>query len=165
MFLGGLYTWLMTGGLLGLFPRHFATSRGAWKYLADASYWCYLAGFPIQTALQIWLAPHALPILAEFLFVNVLTFGLLLASYEWLVRHSWVGLMLNGKRPARVAEPVPVVLVARVPVPLALPECVRAESIPSRRDRATKAPSPAERRQSNRPAARPVAATAVQRSR
>ena len=158
IFLGGLYTWLMIGGLLGLFQRHFATSSGSWRYLADASYWCYLAGFPIQTALQIWLAPHALPILAEFLFVNVLTFGLLLASYELLVRHSWVGLMLNGKRPARVAESVPVVLVARVPAPLPLPECTRAESAPSRSGRAANAPPNAARRQSTRSRPRPVAA-------
>src|SRR4029079_13775891 len=48
IFLGGLYTWLMIGGLLGLFQQHFATSSGSWRYLADASYWCYLAGFPIQ---------------------------------------------------------------------------------------------------------------------
>ena len=99
IFLGGLYTWLMIGGLLGLFQRHFTTNRGAWKYLAEASYWCYLAGFPLQTALQIWLAPYRVPILAEFLFVNVVTFTLLLFSYEYCVRQSWIGLMLNGKRP------------------------------------------------------------------
>ena len=57
IFLGGLYTWLMISALVGLFQRFFAGGAGWWKYLAEASYWCYLAGFPIQAALQVWLAP------------------------------------------------------------------------------------------------------------
>ena len=56
IFLGGLYTWLTISGLLGLFQRVFRWPRGVGKYLADASYWCYLAGFPIQ-ALQVYFAP------------------------------------------------------------------------------------------------------------
>jgi hypothetical protein len=119
IFLGGLYTWLMLSALLGIFQRYFAGAAGWWKYLADASYWCYLAGFPIQAALQVWLAPSALPIVTEFLLINLLTFSLLLVSYELCVRHSWVGLMLNGKRPERrpLSQPEPaVVFAARVPI-------------------------------------------------
>ena len=139
IFLGGLYTWTMIAALLGLFRRHFAAGGGAWQYLAESSYWCYLAGFPLQTALQIWLAPHRLPILAEFAFVNALTFGCLLLSYELLVRHSWLGLMLNGKRPARAAA-TPVVLVARVPAPLPRPECAAAAEAARRMGNGGRAP-------------------------
>lgn len=114
IFAGGLYTWLTIGGLLGLFQRYFAGGGRAWRYLADASYWCYLAGFPVQTALQVWLAPREFPILAEFALVNAMTFALLLSTYELFVRHTWLGLLLNGKRSA---EPAPVVILARVPVP------------------------------------------------
>lgn len=122
IFLGGLYTCLMLSALLGIFQRYFAGSAGWWKYLADASYWCYLAGFPIQAALQVWMAPQALPIVVEFLLVNALTFTVLLVSYELCVRHSWVGLMLNGKRPERkpAAQPEPVIVIStRLPVPAA----------------------------------------------
>jgi glucans biosynthesis protein C len=124
IFLGGLYTWLMIAALVGLFQRHFATSGGWWKYLAEASYWCYLAGFPVQAAFQVWLAPYRIPILAEFFLVNALTFAVLLVSYELCVRHTWVGLMLNGKRPERKPVPAlgPVVIAARLPVP-ARPVC------------------------------------------
>src|SRR3954454_15623605 len=77
IFLGGLYTWLTIAGLLGLFQRYFA-GRAAWgSYLADASYWCSLAGFPIQAALQVYFAPRALPMVVEFALVNVLTFAFL----------------------------------------------------------------------------------------
>jgi hypothetical protein len=123
IFLGGLYTWLTISALLGIFQRFFAGSAGWWKYLADASYWCYLAGFPIQAALQVWLAPKALPIVVEFLIINALTFTLLLVSYEYCVRHSWVGLMLNGKRPERThaTQPEPVIVIA-ARLPVASPE-------------------------------------------
>jgi hypothetical protein len=121
IFLGGLYTWLTVGALLGLFQRHFAGGGKTWRYLADASYWCYLAGFPVQTALQVWLAPRQMPILAEFVIVNVMTFAFLLSTYELFVRHTWVGLLLNGKRPQRAAEPTPVVVLNRVS--LAVPRC------------------------------------------
>ena len=122
IFLGGLYTCLMLSALLGIFQRYFAGQPGWWKYLADASYWCYLAGFPIQAALQVWMAPQALPIVIEFLLVNALTFTVLLVSYELCVRHSWVGLMLNGKRPERkpAAQPEPVIVIStRLPFPAA----------------------------------------------
>lgn len=117
IFLGGLYTWLTISGLLGLFQRHFAGGGKAWRYLADSSYWCYLAGFPVQTALQVWLAPRRMPILAEFAIVNAMTFAFLLSTYEVFVRHTWLGLLLNGKRPQRAAEPEPVVILTRVPLP------------------------------------------------
>ncbi len=115
IFLGGAYTWLMIGGLVGLFRQHFPTSQGAWRYLAGASYWCYLVGFPVQVALQGYLAPHRYPILAEFVAVNALTFGVLLVSYELCVRRTWIGLLLNGSRPAD-RKPAAVVVGVRVSV-------------------------------------------------
>jgi hypothetical protein len=118
IFLGGLYTWLTITGLLGLFQRYFAGTAAWWKYLSDASYWCYLAGFPIQAMLQVWAAPRELPIITEFLLVNLLTFSLLLVSYELCVRHTWIGLVLNGKLPEREPkrETAPVVILARAAV-------------------------------------------------
>jgi peptidoglycan/LPS O-acetylase OafA/YrhL len=131
IFLGGLYTWLMIAALIGLFQRHFGAATGWWKYLAGASYWCYLVGFPVQTLLQVWLAPYQIPIVAEFLLVNVLALAAVLASYEFCVRHTWIGLVLNGKRPERKpAATEPVVTAARVAV-LELPVRDRTEARPA----------------------------------
>jgi hypothetical protein len=146
IFLGGLYTWLTIGGLIGLFQRHFAAAGGPWKYLVEASYWCYLAGFPVQAALQVCFAPHAIPIPVEFLLVNALTFAVLLVSYEYAVRRTWVGAMLNGRREpaaelagARVAVPEPR-LGVRIGEPAARTsvhqERVGLLLVPDRRDRA-----------------------------
>lgn len=116
--LSGLYTWLTIEGLIGLFQQHFPGERAWWRYLTDASYWCYLAGFPLQVLLQVWLADKPYPIAAKFLLVNALTLAALLISYELCVRHTWLGLLLNGKRPTtRTPAARPVVLAARVRVP------------------------------------------------
>jgi peptidoglycan/LPS O-acetylase OafA/YrhL len=123
VFVTGLYTWMMMEGLIGLFERHFTGSPRWWKYLADSAYWCYLAGFPVQVAFQVWLADTPMTVPGKFLFVNALTFAVLLVSYELCVRHTWIGLMLNGKRPERkAAAPEPVVIAARVRVDAAHPE-------------------------------------------
>jgi hypothetical protein len=112
--LSGLYTWLTIEGLIGLFQQHFPGERPWWRYLTDASYWCYLAGFPLQVLLQVWLADKPLSIAAKFLLVNALTLAALLITYELCVRHTWLGLLLNGKRPPRQPATQPVVLAARV---------------------------------------------------
>ncbi|MBP3958961.1 acyltransferase family protein [Gemmata sp. G18] len=132
IFLGGLYTWLMIGGLIGLFQKHFSSAGPRWKYLSGASYWCYLAGFPVQAAFQVLFAPTTIPMITEFLLVNVLTFAVLLTSYELCVRHTWIGLVLNGKRPERNAEVrgEPVVIATRVRVP-EVPMCRETISRPT----------------------------------
>ncbi|VTR90899.1 acyltransferase 3 : Uncharacterized protein OS=Rhodonellum psychrophilum GCM71 = DSM 17998 GN=P872_07600 PE=4 SV=1: Acyl_transf_3 [Gemmata massiliana] len=124
IFLGGLYTWLMIGGLIGLFQQHFTGTGPRWKYLADASYWCYLAGFPVQAVFQVVFALITLPMVVEFLLVNALTFAVLLTTYELCVRYTWIGLLLNGKRPERKLEvrAEPIVIATRVRVPEA-PAC------------------------------------------
>jgi hypothetical protein len=61
-----------------------------------------------------------MPVVVKFLLVNAATFAVLLASYELVVRHGWIGLLLNGKRPERkkFEEPATVVVEMRVPVPV-----------------------------------------------
>lgn len=112
--LNGLYTWLCVAGLIGLFQRFFAGQSGWWKYMVRASYWCYLAGFPVQAALQVWFARVGLPILTEILLVNALTFLVLLVGYEVCVRRTWVGLVLNGSQNKPATKPQPAVSFARV---------------------------------------------------
>jgi len=113
--LGGAYTWLMIGGLIGLFRRHFTATGGLWRRLAGASYWCYLAGFPVQVALQVYFAPLGYPMWAEFVVVNALTFAALLISYEWVVRYTWPGALLSGKRPGAARPGLVVETRVRVP--------------------------------------------------
>ena len=117
IFSGTLYTWLMIAGLIGLFQERWPSRNAVGSYLAESSYWCYLAGFPLQVALQIGLADSTLSIVSKFLIVNVVTFAVLILSYELMVRHSWLGLLLNGKRPQRQSvASEPMIVSGRVPM-------------------------------------------------
>jgi glucan biosynthesis protein C len=93
-----IYAWSMTFGLMGVFLR-FASAPKPWvRYMADASYWCYLAHLPVVFALQIMVATWPLNGWLKFLLILVITIPILLLTYEYRVRYTYVGTMLNGKR-------------------------------------------------------------------
>jgi hypothetical protein len=113
-----IYTWMMIGGLSGLFLRYLSRESAVVRWLADSSYWCYLASLPPVVLLQ-YLAltwPIAAPL--KFAVVSIGTIGVLLVTYQWCVRYSWIGIVLNGVRVKRVAVRVvqPVEVEEAVPV-------------------------------------------------
>lgn len=104
-----LAIWSWTLGLIGAAMRFLNKERRSLRYVADASYWIYLIHMPVVMALQVWIFPLALPALAKWGIVTGGAFLILLASYHLLVRHSFVGRWLNGRkyrwrRPAAAME-------------------------------------------------------------
>ena len=93
-----LYAWLMSIGLLGLFARTMPAENRVVRYMSDSSYWMYLAHLPLVVAGQIAMRGVPWPPLAKFAVLSIGATALLLASYEWCVRRTWIGLLLNGKR-------------------------------------------------------------------
>jgi hypothetical protein len=95
---GGRFCWLLTFGFLGLALGMLNRPQPALFYLADSSYWVYLTHLPIVGLLQVDL--HPLPILAagKFLIVLSVTMALTLGSYQVMVRHTFLGVWLHGKR-------------------------------------------------------------------
>jgi hypothetical protein len=67
----------------------------------------------IQFATARWDAPAEL----KFLLVAAATMAVLLASYEWGVRYTFIGAILNGRKYKAKAAPSPV---APVSVPAAV---------------------------------------------
>jgi peptidoglycan/LPS O-acetylase OafA/YrhL len=67
--------------------------------VADASYWIYIAHLPVVMALHVAFLDVSLPVWPKFAAVNAIAFAILFASYALLVRHSFIGATLNGKRP------------------------------------------------------------------
>lgn len=93
-----LYAWLMTFAVTGWFLR-FAGQHQPWvRYLADASYWCYLVHLPLVLWLQVLVAKWPQHPWVKFTGIMVVTMALLLASYHWCVRYTWIGRLLNGPR-------------------------------------------------------------------
>ncbi len=92
------YAWVMTFVATGWFSRFAARPRRWMRYLADASYWCYLIHLPLQMWMQIGVAKWPVNGWVKFAGINVVSMMILLLSYEWLVRYTWVGGVLNGRR-------------------------------------------------------------------
>jgi glucan biosynthesis protein C len=98
---GALILWLLVFGLTGAFLRYCNRERPFARYLADASYWMYLMHMPVVMVFQMALAPLAWPAAVKVPIVVMLSFPTLALSYDVLVRATWVGALLNGRRYAR----------------------------------------------------------------
>jgi ABC-type multidrug transport system ATPase subunit/fucose 4-O-acetylase-like acetyltransferase len=91
--------WLL--GLIGAALRYFAEASAWRRYLADASYWCYLVHLPIVFGLQVLMMDWPLHWSLKFALILTLTLAAVLASYQVMVRSTLIGEILNGRRHLR----------------------------------------------------------------
>ncbi len=68
------------------------------RYLADSSYWVYIVHLPLVMVGQILVVNETWPWFVKFGVVIGGTLAVSLVTYELLVRHSFVGGWLNGRR-------------------------------------------------------------------
>lgn len=102
-----LYAWAMTFAVTGWFLR-FASGHRPWvRYVADASYWGYLMHMPLVLWLQVLVAKWAVNGWLKLGFILAVNVVVLLASYHWCVRRTWIGRMLNGPREPRSGGQLP----------------------------------------------------------
>jgi hypothetical protein len=102
--LAALFPWLTVFGGLGVFMRVFQAKGTVMRYLAESSFWLYMAHLPLVALTQDILLPVAWPAPVKFLIVAVVAIGLSLLSYEGIVRRSWIGEIVNGAR-KRMVKP------------------------------------------------------------
>jgi peptidoglycan/LPS O-acetylase OafA/YrhL len=96
-------TWFLALGILGLFARYYRRSHPFGRYLAEASYWCYLIHLPLVVWIPLFLAPFPIPAAAKFALVFSLTTLACLLTYHFLVRRTRLGTFLSGRKsPGRV---------------------------------------------------------------
>jgi len=93
-----LAIWTWTFAAIGLGLRFLSSESRVRRYIADSSYWVYLIHLPLVIALQAWVSHLDWPWEAKFAVVLGVGFALMFASYELLVRHTFIGVMLNGRR-------------------------------------------------------------------
>ncbi|MBI4892250.1 MAG: acyltransferase family protein [Acidobacteria bacterium] len=90
--------WLMIFALIGLFLRRCSDPSPRTRYLSDSAYWLYLFHPPVLVAIQIPMLGLAWPVAVKFLIGILLATPVLLYSYDLLVRDTWIGVILNGRR-------------------------------------------------------------------
>ena len=93
-----IYTWLMIFGCIGFFRAFFSRQSKVARYISDSSYWLYLAHLAPLMCLQVMLSKWDIPSFPKFIFYCVFTTGILLLIYEFIVRYTFIGTLLNGKR-------------------------------------------------------------------
>ncbi|MDH2344983.1 acyltransferase family protein [Bradyrhizobium sp. SSUT18] len=93
--------WISTFAVIGLALRFMSGFSPTRRYLADASYWLYLIHMPIVMALQVALSQLDWPGLIKFAIILVVAIPPMLASYHLLVRFTFIGVVLNGRRATR----------------------------------------------------------------
>jgi len=93
-----LETWLVLFGLVGMFDALNSQARGWVHYLADAAYWVYLMHMPLVALLSVWLMDVHWAAFPKFMIVCGVSLGVLLATYQWGVRYTLIGQLLNGPR-------------------------------------------------------------------
>jgi glucan biosynthesis protein C len=89
---------LFVFGIIGFFVRHFNRPSKIARYISDGSYWIYLIHMPLVLYIQTLLLPYDIPILIKFLLVLIATVLIAVLSYNYLVRNTFVGQFLNGRK-------------------------------------------------------------------
>jgi hypothetical protein len=105
-----LATWTWTFAIIGLALRFLSDHSPGRRYIADSSYWLYLIHLPIVMALQAAVAKLDWPAELKILLVLGIAFPLMFASYQLMVRHTFIGSILNGRRAPKVARPAAITI-------------------------------------------------------
>jgi len=94
----GVAVWGWVLGLTGAAITYLSGFSPVRRYIADASYWIYLAHLPVVAAFQVWVGHWPLHWGIKFPFILVASFALLFLSYHLLVRPTVIGQVLNGRK-------------------------------------------------------------------
>jgi glucan biosynthesis protein C len=91
-------SWLWSFAAIGIALRVLSRRSAMLAYLADSSYWVYMAHMPLTIAFGALLFGLPWPALAKVAINIIATTAVCLAAYQLLVRRGWIGVLLNGKR-------------------------------------------------------------------
>lgn len=114
VFFQSLFAWAMSFACIGLFRALLTRENPAIRYLSDSAYWLYMAHLPLCIAGQSIISQWAAPAWIKLPLFSVVLIAVLLLSYQFLVRYTWIGRLLNGprNRPGQAPQPIPVSGVA-----------------------------------------------------
>lgn len=89
---------LLLFGITGLFIRYTSRYSARWRYISDASYWVYLIHLPIAAIVPGLIMDLPVPAVFKFVIVVTTTAIVCFVSYHYLVRNTFIGKFLNGRK-------------------------------------------------------------------
>ena len=101
----GMWCWVFA--FVGAAVRFLSTPHPITRYLADASYWIYLMHLSTLIFFITLLRPYDWHWAIKLVIYVGGSMAILLLTYHWFVRFTWIGAMLNGRRHPRAAKAPP----------------------------------------------------------
>lgn len=99
--------WYWTFGVVGAALRFCSEASRGRRYLADSSYWLYLAHLPIVFFLQVLVMDLPVHWTIKFPLILGVAMTVLLVSYHYLVRPTFIGEILSGRKYPRLKHDDP----------------------------------------------------------
>ena len=97
--------WSLVFLTIGVFHRLCQRPNAFVRYVADSSYWMYLIHLPVVVWLQVAVAELPLHWSLKLAFICATTVAFSLLTYDFFVRPTFIGLVLNGRRRDRAFAP------------------------------------------------------------
>ena len=76
----------------------FSSENKTMRYISDSSYWLYLAHLPLVILAQWLVRDLPVPAIIKFAGIVIVTSGILLLTYEYCIRYTFIGSALNGPK-------------------------------------------------------------------
>lgn len=94
--------WCWTFGVIGAALRFYGEANAVRRYVADSSYWIYLVHLPLVFFLGVVFAKVPWHWSVKYPLILAIAFTVLFASYHYLVRSTFIGEVLNGRKHRRL---------------------------------------------------------------
>lgn len=100
-----LAIWTWNVAILGFALRFLSHANTRVRYVADASYWIYIAHLPLVAAVQVLLGRLPWHWSLKLPLILIVSLAVLFLSYHIMVRPTVIGLWLNGRKYPRQPHP------------------------------------------------------------
>jgi glucan biosynthesis protein C len=96
-----IMVWSFIFGITGLFIRFGSNHSSKMRYISDSSYWVYLIHLSLTFVIPSFIADWPIPATLKFLIVLISTGAICFVTYHYLVRGTFIGKFLNGRKYTR----------------------------------------------------------------
>ena len=102
------FAWMTIIAMMGFFRAFLNQGNPKVRYLSDSAYWLYLAHLPLMIAVQILISGWEIPLIFKLVIVIGGVTAVLLVIYEFAIRYTWIGAILNGRKFRVPPLPLPI---------------------------------------------------------